>query len=172
MYGVAFDCKHEQQQCVTLHSTGSKIRGVFSCVKHGLTVQDVAQYIGMQSDSLLPTPIYKDSQLCIDVLEAKAVTTQVKHIAVPIHFIHEHTNDGRFVMRKIGTNLNLSDSGTKPNPAPIHFRQYDHTTGVRFYPPKESGHYKLLHLETFLTSPYIRGKTTKPPPSTHPESSS
>ena len=170
--GVALDWKHEQQRCVALHLTDSEIRGVFSCVKRGMTVQDVALFIGMQQDSLLPTPIYEDSQPCIDVLEAKTVTTRVKHIAVPIHFIHEHINDGRFVMRKIGTTLNLSDSGTKPNPAPIHFRQYDHTTGVRFYPPKESDHYKLLQLETFLTSPYTRGKSNKPPPSTIPKSSS
>jgi len=172
VHGVALDWKHEQQRCVALHSTDSKIRGVFSCVKRGLTVQDVAIYIGMQNDSLLPTPIYEDSQPCIDVLEAKTVTTRVKHIAVPIHFIHEHINDGRFVMRKIGTNLNLSDSGTKPNPAPIHFRQYDHTTGVRFYPPKGSDHYRLLQLETFLTSPYIRGTTTTTPSPNLPEPSS
>ena len=171
MHGVALDWKHEQQQCVALHSTDSEIRSVSSCVKRGLTIQDVAIYIGMQSDSLLPTPIYKDSKPCIHVLEAKTVTSRVKHVAVPIHFIHEKINDGRFIMRKIGTNLNLSDSGTKPNPVPIHFHQYDHTVGVRFYPPNGLDHFKLLKLDTFLTSPYTRGTTpTKPQPIIHSES--
>ena len=47
VHGVALDWKHEQQRCVALHCTDSKIRGVFSCVKRCLTVQDVALYIGM-----------------------------------------------------------------------------------------------------------------------------
>ena len=119
----------------------SEIRGVFSCVKRGMNIQDVAIFLGMPRDSVLPTHIYEDSQPCIDVLEAKTVTSQVKHIAVPIHFIHDQIQNGIFVMRKIGTNLNLCDSGTKPNPASIHFRQYDHTSGVRFYPPPNSSHY-------------------------------
>jgi len=44
----------------------------------------------------------------------------------------------------IGTNINLLDSGTNPNPAPTHFQQYNQTTGVRFYPPKDSEHYALI----------------------------
>ena len=169
---MALDWKHKQQRCVALHSTDSEIRGVFSCVKRGMNIQDVAIFMGMPRDSVLPTPIYEDSQPCIDVLDAKTVTSRVKHIAVPIHFIHDQIQDGLFVMRKIGTNLNLCDSGTKPNPAPIHFRQYDHTSGVRFYPPANSSHYKLLKLETFLSPPTSREKTTKTIPSSHQSNSS
>ena len=111
VHGVALDWKHEQQRCVALHSTDSEIRGVFSCVKQGMNIQDVAIFMGMPRDSVLPTPIYEDSQPCIDVLDAKTVTSRVKHIAVPIHFIHDQIQDGLFVMRKISTNLNLCGLG-------------------------------------------------------------
>ena len=80
VHGVALDLKHEQQQCVTLHSTDSEICGVFSCVKRGMNIQDVAIFVGMTRDSVLRTPIYEDSQPCINVLEAKTVTSRVKHI--------------------------------------------------------------------------------------------
>ena len=74
-----------------------------------MNIQDVAIVMGMPRDSVLPTPIYKDSQPYIDVLDAKTVTSQVKHLAVPIHFIHDQIQDGLFVMRTISTNLNLSN---------------------------------------------------------------
>jgi len=86
---VAVDWKHDQQKRVALHSTDSKIRGPFSCVHCGIRTQDVAQFIGMLLNYLHPTPIYEDSQPFIDVLEANKVTNRVKHIAVPIHYIHE-----------------------------------------------------------------------------------
>ena len=38
VHSVALDWKHEQQQCVTLHSTDSEICGVFSCVKRGMYI--------------------------------------------------------------------------------------------------------------------------------------
>ena len=101
MHGLALDCKHEPQCCVALHSIDITIRGVFSCVKHGLTIQDVAIYVGMPADSVLPTLIYEDSQLCINDLEAKTVTLRVKYITVPIHFIHEQIDNGRSVMQTL-----------------------------------------------------------------------
>ena len=60
-----------------LHSTDSEIRGVFSCVKQGMNIQDVKIFMGMPRDSVLPTPIYEDIQPCINVLDAKTVTSRV-----------------------------------------------------------------------------------------------
>jgi len=166
VHSVAIDWKDEQQRCVALHSTDSKIRGVFGTVKRGFPLQDVAEFIGFPKSMLRPSQIFEDSQPCIDVLEANTVTTRVKHIAVPIHFIHDQIFVNYFVMQKIGTNLNLSDLGTKPNPAPTHFCQYDHTSGVRFCPPKDSEHYVLISPDTFLASPYTStnlASTAMPP---------
>lgn len=152
--GVAFDWKMNQQRVIALHSTDSETRCVFSAVKRGLFIQNVAQFIGIPLDDLRPTQIFEDSQPCIDICEANQVTSRVKHIAVPIHFIHEFIHRNRFKMVKIGTHLNVADSGTKPNPSPTHFRHFDYACGVRFYPPHGSEHFKLLALDDFVPSPF------------------
>ena len=89
VHGMALNWNNQPQHYVALHSIDSEICGVFSCVKRGTTIQDVATYVEIPVDSVLPTPMYEDSQPCIDILEAKTVTTRVKHITVHIHFIHE-----------------------------------------------------------------------------------
>ena len=155
--GVAVDWKHDQERCISLHSTEAEVRGVFACVKRGMHTQDVSLAIGIPRKILLPSPVYEDSEPCIDILDANEVTSRVKHVAVPIHFIHDQIRThGRFVVRKISTRLNPADSGTKPNPSPAHFRHYDYSCGVRFYPPQGSDHYKLLQLDLFVTSPYSK----------------
>ena len=72
--------------------------------------------------------------------------------------MHQQILHGKVDFFKIGTNLNLADSGTKPNPSPTHFRHFDQAIGVRFYPPPESEHYIKLQLEKFMHSPYTTKK--------------
>ena len=146
----------QQQKCVALHSTDSEIRGGLAATKEGLYLQDICTFTQLPLEYIRPLPIYADSQPMIDALNANTVTTRVKHIAVPIHFIHQQIKTARITLRKIGTHLNLSDSGTKPNPSPTHFRHFDQAIGVRFYPPSDSEHYKLLDLHKFIKSPYTK----------------
>ena len=133
--GVFVDWKTEQQTYVALHSTDSKVRGAFSAVKKTLFIQDITESLGVATKDIRPNPVYEDSQPCVDILQAKYVTTRFKHIAVPIHFIDEQIWPGRFDIRKISTKLNLAESGTKPNPSSTHFRHFDQAIGFRFYPP-------------------------------------
>lgn len=152
--GVLVHWKIAQDKCVAIHSTDSEIRGAFAASKQAIYLQEIAEFIGIDREHCRPLTIFEDSQPCIDVLKANTVTSRVKHIAVPIHFIHQLISQGRIDILKIDTNLNLADSGTKPNSAPVHFRQFDQAIGVRFYPPPESEHYKLLKLDKFVKSPY------------------
>ena len=105
-----------------------------------------------------PAEEHKEEVL-VNENESNTITTQVKYIAVPIWYIHEQIEADRIKLQKIDTRLNIADSGTKPNPSPTHFRQYDWAIGVRFYPPESSEHYKLLELHKFIKSPYA--KTSK-----------
>ena len=36
-----------------------------------------------------PTTIYEDIQPTSDIIKANYITSRVKHIAVPIHYVHE-----------------------------------------------------------------------------------
>lgn len=156
--GVAIHWKMQQQKCVAIHSTDSEIRGNFGATKEGLKLQDIAQFIRVPTKYFKPLPIYTDSQPAIDSINSNTITNRVKHIAVPIGFMHDQVSDGKVEFRKIDGKLNPADSGTKPTPAPTFFRHFDHVIGVRFYPPKESEHYTLLELNDFKHSPYTEDK--------------
>jgi hypothetical protein len=145
--------KCKQQKATSLHSTHSETIGACDATKETLYVQDICAFHGIDKDIYRPTPLYIDSQPCIDSLQANTVTTRQKHIVVPIHFIHEQIENGRVELRKIGTTLNLADSGTKPIPSSTHFRHCDHIIDVRFCPPPDSEHYRLLELHNFIKSP-------------------
>lgn len=154
--GVIVHNRVQQQRAVALHSTHSEIIGSLAATKETIYLQDIYTHIGHPPSNIFPFPLYIDSKPCIDSLEANTVTTRVKHIAVPIKFIHEKITLDRIKLNWIDTTLNLADSGTKPNPSPTHFRHYDYLIGVRFYPPKGSEHYTLLHLDDFKNSPYTK----------------
>lgn len=154
--GVAIHWKMNQQKCIAIHSTDSELRGNFSATKECLKLQEIAKFIRVPTKNIKPLPIYTDSQPAIDSINANTVTSRVKHIAVPIGFMHEQVQDGKVEFRKIDTKLNMADSGTKPTSAPTFFRHFDHVIGVRFYPPKDSEHYKLLELDKFKHSPYSK----------------
>ena len=159
--GVVIHWKMQQQKCIALHSTDSEIRGCFAATKEGTYLQDLCSFLQIDKSMYKPLPIYVDSKPAIDSIKANTVTNRVKHIAVPILFMHEQTRDNRIDLRWIDTKLNLADSGTKPNPAPTHFRHFDQAIGVRFYPPAESDHYKALQLHNFKYSPYTKTTNSK-----------
>ena len=154
MNGVVVDWKTRQQSVVSLHSTEAETRGAADATKRGIFLQDICEFMGFHQSHIRPFSLYEDSQPCIDILVANTVTTRVKHVAVPIHFVHHHTKLGNLTIKKIGTHLNTADSGTKPNSSPVHFRHYDQAIGVCFYPPSGSEHYRLLRLDRFIVSPY------------------
>jgi hypothetical protein len=101
-----------------------------------------------------PMPIYVYSQPAIDTCNANTISSNAKHIAVPILFDHEQIKKNKIELRKIATQLNLADSGTKSTPAATFFCQFNYCIGVRFYPPPDSEHYRLLELHEFKPSPY------------------
>ena len=157
--GVVIAHKCQRQKATALHSTHSEIISALGATKQGLHVQNLCTFLKVPPELVRPHPIFLDSQPCIDAVEANTVTTRVKHIAVPIHFIHEHIEASRIRTDKIDTTLNIADSGTKPNPSPTLFRHYDFVIGVRHYPLPDTEHYKLLELHKFVLSPYAKGSS-------------
>ena len=132
---VAIKHKCKQQKAIALNSTHSETIGTCDVMKETLYVQDIiCAFLGIDKDI--------DSQPCIDSLQAIYSYNKTKTIAVPIHFIHEQIENERVELRKIGTTLNLADSGKKPIPSPTHFRHCDHIIGVGFCPPPDSEHYR------------------------------
>ena len=157
--GVLIAHKCQRQKATALHSTHSEIIAALGATKQALHVQQLCSFVKLPTPLVRPHPIFIDSQPCIDAVQANTVTTRVRHIAVPIHFIHEHIDLGNIDTIKIDTTLNLADSGTKPNASPTFFRHYDFVIGVRHYPPPDTDHYRHLELHKFVPSPYEKGST-------------
>jgi hypothetical protein len=157
--GVLINQKMNQQRATALHLTHSKIVADKSGTKQSIYLQDICTFLQLKNELIRPVPLFINSQPCIDSLEANIVTTRVKHIAVQISWVHDQIATEHVKLMKVDTiNLNLADSGTKPNPSPVFFRQYDYIIRVRFYPPQESEHYQLLKLHNFISSPYSTDK--------------
>jgi hypothetical protein len=99
----------QQQKCIALHSTDSEIRGNFAATKEALKTRDTAQFMRLPPKYYRPFPIYTDSQPAIDSIVSNTITSQVKHVAVPIGFMNEQIKNGKIELRKIGTKLNIAD---------------------------------------------------------------
>jgi len=106
-------------------------------LKHlGMTIKDA-------------TTVYEDSQPTIDIVQANHLTTRVKHIAVPIAYIHEQYVLLTVKPEKLLGRLQPADMGTKALPGPQVDRHFEYASGARFYPPAGSEHYKLMELHLY-----------------------
>ena len=43
--------------------------------KRGTNIQDITEFMGFTKKHIYPTPVYGDSQPCIDILQANTVTS-------------------------------------------------------------------------------------------------
>ena len=165
LHGVVVDWKVEQQGCLTTSSTDAETLATYAGSRKSAFYYALTKFLDLPWAGE-PITIYQDSQPCIDICNAGAISTRVKHIAVPIAYIHEKIIKNINTLHKIPTTLQPSDPGTKPISAPILFRTYDYAIGVRFYPPPGSTHASLMRLQLFATK-----NPTQPPTTTPPESS-
>lgn len=149
--GVIIDYKVAQQNCIALHSTDAEIRTTFSATKRAVYLFALARFIDLQCANK-PITIYQDSQPCIEVVESNAMSSRVKHIAVPVLYVHEQIAHDKIRMEYIKTAIQPADPGTKPTSAPVMFRAFDYLIGVRHYPPADSEHAKLMDLPSFNAS--------------------
>ena len=61
----------------------------------------------------------EDNTSCISVVEAKIVTSRVKHIDIPVCFLQEQSNNGIFLPKYEKSSVMLADMCTKPCSGPI-----------------------------------------------------
>ena len=76
------------QPASAAHSTDSEVDTFYLATKMVQYLLPILQNLGLQvSDA--PTPIYEDNQPTIDTIKTNHPTSRVKHIFVPIHYVHE-----------------------------------------------------------------------------------
>ena len=80
----------------------------------------------------------EDNTCFISVVEDREVTPRVKHIDIPVCFLHEQFDNGLFLPKYEKSSVMPADMCTKPCSGPIISRINKLMTGFRFYPTSES----------------------------------
>ena len=88
-----------------------------------------------------PTVHWEDNTSFISVVEAKRVTTRVKHIDIPVYFLQEQFENGIFIPKYEKSSVMPVDMCTKPCSGPIISQSTKWMTGFRLYPTSETEHY-------------------------------
>ena len=77
-------------------------------------------------------------------MQAGRLTPRVKHIDIPLKYLHDQHKDGIFEVQKCSTHLMLADYLNKPLPGPSIHRITAINVGRRFYPPLHTPHYNAM----------------------------
>ena len=91
-----------------------------------------------------PTPIFEDNKGTRDMIEAGKVTSNMKHIELPLKYVHELNECGTLTCMPCASQNMFADTFTKQETGPKHCQARKWYMGQRFYPPVNSEHYKLL----------------------------
>ena len=104
-----------------------------------------------------PTPHLEDNTSCIYFIEHKIVTERVKHIDIPVCFIHEQYGNVLFIPKYEKSLIMIYDICTKPCSGPIISNSTKWITGLQVYPSSDSEHYQRMTLEDLKWDNHIMG---------------
>ena len=97
-----------------------------------------------------PTAHCEDNTSCIYVVEDKRVTPRVKHIDIPVCFLHEQFDNGLFIKKIWNSSVIPADMFTKQCSGPIISQITQWMTGLRFYPNRKKEYYQFMILHAFI----------------------
>lgn len=146
--GVAVDHAAKQSGPVALQSTDSESLCFAKAAKRGIFFSELVKFLKLPIAGD-PITIYEDSQPCIDVVTSNAISSRVKHIAVPIAFSHEKITLDIIRPEYINTTIQPADGGTKPQSGPTLERAFNYLIGARYFPPITSNHASDMDLREF-----------------------
>lgn len=91
-----------------------------------------------------PTPIFEDNKGTRDMLQAQQVTSNLKHMDIPLRYVHEEHENGALLCLPCSSENMFADTLTKQETGPKHLLARKWYVGHRFYPPVNSQHYQEL----------------------------
>ena len=96
-----------------------------------------------------PTPIFEDNQATIAQVLKDRLTPNIKHLDIPVTYLHELYIRGVFCCPYTDSSMNWADLNSKPHGGTQLLNKTLWMIGERFYPPPNSEHFKLLQLEEY-----------------------
>ena len=88
LFYVAINWADKTQPAYVSHYTDSEVRTFYIATKMIKWPQPILQNLGFQFSDI-PTPICEDIQPKIDIIKANHITSRIKHIYAPFHYVHE-----------------------------------------------------------------------------------
>ena len=123
---------------------------LLTSVKRTNTLRRILLQLG--SPQLRPTVICEDNQPLIAEVLQNRITTNVRHLDIPLAYLQEQYQRLAFDLKYTHTTLQLADINTKPHGGPSLQKATLSLIGFQHYPPSTSNHYKLLELEKYNIS--------------------
>ena len=97
-----------------------------------------------------PTVNWEDNTSCISVVEAKIITTRVKHIDIPACFLQQKFDNGLFITKYEKSSFMPADMFTKSCSGTILSRITKWITGFILYPTIDTEQYQFMRLHEFI----------------------
>ena len=91
-----------------------------------------------------PTQVYEDNQGGAQMFQSGRVTSNLKHIDLPLQYMHDIHERGILKCIPCSTHVQWADTFTKQAPGPLHLSHRAWYTGKRYHPPVSTNHYKEL----------------------------
>lgn len=111
----------------------------------GIRLQSASPIMGnFQANYNSPTPIFEGNKGTLNMLQAQQVTTNLKHIEVPLTYVHEQHEISTITCLPCSSANMFADTMTKQETGPKHLQARNWYVGKKFYPPVNSQHHKLL----------------------------
>ena len=139
---VAVSWKVHKDMCIATSTTDAVTRAVFKAVRRIIVLRNFFCSLGFPISA--PTPLFEDNKGTHDVIEAGRLTPRVKHIDIPLCYLHEKYKSGEYNVVECSTHLMLADGLNKALSGNTIKHHSDIYTGRRFLPPKNSEDYTIL----------------------------
>jgi hypothetical protein len=158
LFVVVVDWKIGKQPAPAAHSTDAELRSIYTAVKKTIGALEFLMHLGYAPPA--PTCHHEDNQPSIDIISANQVTSRVRHIHIPVCYLHFHLDRGYYRPVFCKDTLMCADMCTKPVAGPLLERHFDVIRGLCFAPPllvQFIGPISFKILDLLLT-PYLSKK--------------
>ena len=139
---VIVSWKVHKDMSIASSSTDAETRAAFRSVRRVITLRLFFMHLGYPIAS--PTPLFEDNKGTHDLINSGRMTPRLKHIDVPLCYLHEKHRSGEFEVIECSTHLMLADGLNKSLSGNTLHHHSNIYTGRKYLPPKDSEHYRAL----------------------------
>ena len=146
---------------VPIHSTDAEARACFEGVKRTIKFRKFLEHLGQVQSS--PTPTYIDNEPVINLIKANRITSRLRHIDIPLCFMHNECRKETFGPHYCKSQALLSDFLTKSLTGNLLLRQSSWNMGHCHIQFLTNEHLKLLTSRAPISSlkEYLQKHTTE-----------